>query len=275
MNKPKHPNYKDPRDMEVISQTEAKDRGIVFTHYTNAYKDCDKEYEIIWVTASDNMVCEAQLRSKLSSPKNNLFVCRYGRFSASKIRLMPDEPKSIRRNAWFSGGKSILTDSKKKFAKYFVMTGDFEFSYKMAYPSCNSTGNEGYIKKRANVLLKDKVVMKLMDKEIKTVMADIKLSPEWILKHYMNIVEDEKTRVPDKKATLDRLCELTGLEQKVKAEFTQSLTVEGGIDFKMLHEMNKQKLVSKAHQPEPEEVVEQAEPVIVKDEEEDGDITDS
>ena len=95
-------------------------------------------------------------------------------------------------------------------------------AYKKAYPKAK---DENYIKKKTNVLLNKEEIRTMVKEEIKKILADEGISPEWIVGKYKDIAE-LSDRDTDKLRSLEALAKMSGLFDTEKKQ--EQLTVFQG-----------------------------------------------
>ena len=139
--------------------------------------------------------------------------------------------RSCREHITFSGNyKAVYERSKERklnnreflFARYVAAGEDTISAYKKAYPKAK---DENYIKKKTNVLLNKEEVRTMVKEEIKKILADEGISPEWIVGKYKDIAE-LSDRDTDKLRSLEALAKMSGLFDTEKKQ--EQLTVFQG-----------------------------------------------
>tara|TARA_R100001530_G_scaffold132190_2_gene104386 strand:- start:597 stop:1364 length:768 start_codon:yes stop_codon:yes gene_type:complete len=116
----------------------------------------------------------------------------------------------------FSGNYNSTYDRAKKrklksreflFARYVAAGEETVEAYKKAYPKAKS---EKYIQEKSSILLNKEEVRTMVKEEIKKILADEGISPEWIVGKYKDIAE-LSDRDTDKLRSLEALAKMSGL----------------------------------------------------------------
>jgi len=189
-----------------------------------------------WVLTDDGYVCQILSKNKLNHPgyKNLRTMVRTvcGSFIVEqKTHKMLGEFGVAENIYAFSGNniakKSFSKDRKLKsrefiFARY-VASGDNPFdAYRKAFPKAN---DEKYIKEKSNFLLNKEEVRTMVKDEIKKILANEGVSPEWIVAKYKDIA-DISDRDSDRLRSLEALAKMAGLFDTEKKQ--EQLTVFTG-----------------------------------------------
>ena len=189
-----------------------------------------------WVLTDDGYVCQILSKNKLNHPGYKKLrtmvrtVC--GSFIVEqKTHKMLGEFGVAENIYAFSGNniakKSFSKDRKLKsreflFARY-VASGSNPFdAYRKAFPKAN---DERYIKEKSNFLLNKEEVRTMVKDEIKKILADEGISPEWIVAKYKDIA-DISDRDSDRLRSLEALAKMAGLFDTEKKQ--EQLTVFTG-----------------------------------------------
>ena len=189
-----------------------------------------------WVFTDDMHVLQIIKRSGVKHPDykapRNIVLTVCGSFVVEqKTHQILGENGDAENIYTFSGNYDAVYDRAKKrklnnreflFARY-VAAGDNTLSaYKKAYPKAK---NEKYIKKKTNILLNKEEVRTMVKEEIKKILSDEGVSPEWIVQKYKDIA-DLSDRDTDKLRSLEALAKMSGLFDTEKKQ--EQLTVFQG-----------------------------------------------
>jgi len=189
-----------------------------------------------WVYTDDGYVLQILKRSGLKhpgykSPRNVvLTVCGSYIVEQKTHQILGD--RGVAKNIFsFSGNYDAIYERAKDrklnnreflFAQY-VAAGEGTISaYKKAYPKAK---DENYIKQKTNVLLKKEEVRTMVKEEVKKILADEGVSPEWIVQKY-KMIADLSDRDTDKLRSLEALGKMSGLFDTEKKQ--EQLTVFQG-----------------------------------------------
>ena len=115
-----------------------------------------------------------------------------------------------------------LNNREFLFARYVASGDDIIAAYKKAYPKAQ---DEDYIKKKTNVLLNKEEIRTMVKEEVKKILADEGVSPEWIVQKY-KMIADLSDRDTDKLRSLEALAKMSGLFETEKKQ--EQLTVFQG-----------------------------------------------
>ena len=182
-----------------------------------------------WVFTDDGYVLEILRKSKISHPsykKPRTYVrtvCGSYIVEQNSHRILGE--KGIAENIYaFSGNydsnKDYHTNRKLKsreflFARYVAEGYDVVKSFKKAYPQASSSE---YIKKQASTLINKENIQEMVKEEIKKILNDEGVTPEWIIGQYKDIAELSE-RDTDKLRSLESLSKISGLfETETKKE---------------------------------------------------------
>jgi hypothetical protein len=131
----------------------------------------------------------------------------------------------------FSGNYDGIYDRAKNrklntreflFARYVAAGENIMSAYKKAYPKAK---NENYIKEQSTFLLNKEKVRTMVKDEIKKILAEEGISPEWIVAKYKDIA-DISDRDSDRLRSLEALAKMAGLFDTEKKQ--EQLTVFQG-----------------------------------------------
>jgi len=189
-----------------------------------------------WVLTDDAYVCQVLGRSKLNHPgykiPRTLIRTICGSFiTEQKTHEMLGELGVAEDIYAFSGNYDRVYDRAKNrklktrpflFATYVAAGDDVVSAYKKAYPNAK---DEDYIKKQSTFLLNKEEVRTMVKEEIKKILADEGVSPEWIVAKYKDIA-DLSDRDTDKLRSLEALAKMAGLFDTEKKQ--EQLTVFTG-----------------------------------------------
>ena len=189
-----------------------------------------------WVYTDDLFVLQIIKRSGLKhpgykSPRNVvLTVCGSYIVEQKTHQIIGD--RGVAQNIFsFSGNYDAIYERAKDrklnnreflFARYVAAGEDTIKAYKKAYPKARS---EDYIKQKTNILLNKEKVRTMVNEEIKKILADEGVSPEWIVAKYKDIA-DLSDRDTDKLNSLKALATMCGLFDTEKKQ--EQLTVFQG-----------------------------------------------
>ena len=189
-----------------------------------------------WVYTDDDYICQVLGKSKLKHPgyKELRTVIRTvcGSFVVQqKTHKMLGELGVAEDVYAFSGNYDRVYDRAKNrklntreflFARYVASGDNIMSAYMKAYPKAK---DEDYIKKKSTFLLNKEEVRTMVKDEIKKILADEGVSPEWIVAKYKDIA-DLSDRDTDKLRSLEALAKMAGLFDTEKKQ--EQLTVFTG-----------------------------------------------
>jgi len=189
-----------------------------------------------WVYTDDDFICKVLGKSKLKHPGYKELrtvvrtVCGSFIVEQKTHRMLGDN--GVAENIYaFSGNYDSIYDrqSNRKlnnreflFARFIAAGDDVIDSYKKAYPKAKDMN---YIKKKSNILLNKEKVRTMIKDEIKKILADEGISPEWIVAKYKDIA-DLSDRDTDRLRSLEALAKMAGLFDTEKKQ--EQLTVFTG-----------------------------------------------
>ena len=195
-----------------------------------------------WVFSDDEHICQILKKSMISHPNYKQLrtmirtVC--GSFIAEqKSHRIFGEGGVVENIYTFSGNyKAIYSRSKDRkmnnreflFARYVASGEDVVSAYKKAYPQAK---DDGYIKKKSNILLQKEEIRTMVKEEIKKILEDEGVSPEWIIGQYKTIAE-VSDRDANRLRSLEALSKIAGLFDTEKKQ--EQLTVFQGFTPKQL-----------------------------------------
>ena len=189
-----------------------------------------------WVLTDDGYVCQVLGKSKLNHPgiktPRTLIRTVCGSFIVEqKTHKMLGEYGVAQNIYAFSGNYNAIYDREKNrklntreflFARYVAAGDNIVSAYKKAYPKAK---DNDYIKKKSNILLNKEEVRTMVKDEIKKILAEEGISPEWIVAKYKDIA-DVSDRDSDRLRSLEALAKMAGLFDTEKKQ--EQLTVFTG-----------------------------------------------
>ena len=189
-----------------------------------------------WVYTDDDYVLQIIKRSGLKhpgykSPRNVvLTVCGSYIVEQKTHQILGD--RGVAKNIFsFSGNYDAIYERAKDrklnnreflFARYVAAGENTITAYKKAYPKAK---NEDYIKQKTNILLNKEEIRTMVKEEIKKILAEEGISPEWIVQKY-KMIADLSDRDTDKLNSLKALATMSGLFDTEKKQ--EQLTVFQG-----------------------------------------------
>ena len=174
-----------------------------------------------WVYTDDMYVLQIIKRSGIKHPGykklRNVVLTVCGSFIVEQKTHQILGDYGVAENIFtFSGNYNAVYERSKErklnnreflFARYVAAGENTVEAYKKAYPKAK---DENYIKKKTNVLLNKEEVRTMVKEEIKKILADEGISPEWIVGKYKDIAE-LSDRDTDKLRSLEALAKMSGL----------------------------------------------------------------
>ena len=216
-----------------------------------------------WVFTDDGFVC--QILRKLNIAKENgepvlcvRTVC--GTFLARDMKKEMLGEDGIADNIYtFSGKNKGQKDFNERgrnskellFARYVASGIDAISAYKRVYPNAK---NNGYIKNRTDKLLKTETIQKMVKQEIRKILDEEGVTPEWIVERYKTIA-DLAERDTDKLRSLESLAKMSGLFNTEETK-SEQVTIWAGFSPEQLEEVKKDgktKLIAHAEKDGKEE----------------------
>tara|TARA_R100000808_G_C2148481_1_gene156640 strand:+ start:603 stop:1364 length:762 start_codon:yes stop_codon:yes gene_type:complete len=213
-----------------------------------------------WVELDDGCICQVLKRFKVKDHKGIKSidcirtVCGTYRVDDKNRQMLGKE--GISENIYsFSGNteskRRFQKDGKGKemlFARYVASGMESKKAYALVYPKASS---KKYINEKVNQLLKSEKVLNMVSKEIKSTLAELGISNEWILERYRDMV-DIADRPSDILRSLDSLAKIAGLFDTEKKQ--ESLTVWSGFSPEQVEALKsgdtKTKLIGHAEKEE-------------------------
>ena len=189
-----------------------------------------------WILTDDGYVCQILGKSKLNHPgyktPRTMIRTVCGSFIVEQKTHQMLGEYGIAENIYaFSGNYDATYDRQTNrklnnreflFARYVAAGDDVLNAYKKAYPKANDID---YIKKKTNILLNKEEIRTMVKEEIKKILADEGISPEWIVGKYKDIA-DLSDRDTDRLRSLEALAKMAGLFDTEKKQ--EQLTVFTG-----------------------------------------------
>ena len=214
-----------------------------------------------WVTTDDGYVCQVLARSAIKHPAYKKLrtlirtVCGSFIVEQKTHRMMGEY--GIAENIYaFSGNYNTIYDRQNNrklksreflFARYVASGVDTLDAYRKAYPRAK---NADYIREKTSTLLNKEGIRTMVKEEIKKILAEEGVSPEWIVEKYKTIA-DISDRDSDRLRSLEALAKMAGLfdtntekeQLTVFAGFTpeQMEAISGGKETKLVAHKEKEK----------------------------------
>ena len=189
-----------------------------------------------WVTTDDGHICQVLARSGIAShgyktPRTIVrTVC--GSFVAQQKSSKMLGENGVAENIYsFSRNYNSIYDRQNNrklksreflFARYVAAGDNVLSAYQKAYPRAK---NEAYIKHKISTLLNKEEIKTMVKDEIKKILAEEGISPEWIVAKYKDIA-DLSDRDTDRLRSLEALAKMAGLFDTEKKQ--EQLTVFQG-----------------------------------------------
>ena len=189
-----------------------------------------------WVFTDDMHVLQIIKRSGLKHPgyktPRNVVLTVCGSFIVEQKTHQILGEHGVADNIFsFSGNYDAIYERAKSrklksreflFARYVAAGEDTISAFKKAYPRAKS---KNYIKNKTSTLLNKEEVRTMVKEEVKKILADEGVSPEWIVQKYKDIA-DLSDRDTDKLRSLEALAKMSGLFDTEKKQ--EQLTVFQG-----------------------------------------------
>jgi hypothetical protein len=180
-----------------------------------------------WIKSDDGKITKVIKRGSIAHNKKSIDYIRtlLGMANCERTAFLGGDPVS---DIWrFSGvswyEKTLngrLSIKKRIFAKYVASGFKPLDAYMKAFPDCAS---KDYAQKRIQILLKNKKVMNLIDKEIEVLLSDGGITKTYLLEQTKGIIDKTNTRDSDKLRALETLMKISGLLNNDKK--TESLAL--------------------------------------------------
>ena len=184
-----------------------------------------------WVKSDDGKVTVVIKRGHIDKHNKNgneYIRTLLGMVNCERTKYIGGEPiKDIWRFckvSWYektlNGGLSI---KKRMFAKYVAAGIEPLIAYKKAYPQSSS---DDYVKQRTQLLIKNKKVKQLIDKEIEILLSDTGITKSYLLEQTKEIVEKQEAKDSDKLRAIETLMKISGLLNTEKKSESVALIQE-------------------------------------------------
>ena len=204
-----------------------------------SWRVCD---EGDWDYTDDGYICQILKKSQVSHPGYKTprtmirTVCGSFICEQKSHKILGEE--GVVENIYTFSGNYNATYSRSKdrrlnnreflFARYVASGEDTVSAYQKAYPKAV---NKDYIKNKSNILLQKEEIRTMVKEEIKKILEEEGVTPEWIIGRYRDIA-DLSDRDTDKLRSLESLSKIAGLfDTDTKQE---QLTVFQGFTPKQL-----------------------------------------
>tara|TARA_Y100000401_G_C8307597_1_gene217863 strand:- start:306 stop:1061 length:756 start_codon:yes stop_codon:yes gene_type:complete len=234
-------------------------KGIThFLYSTQNYKKASNSEDIVlnhwrngnegeWVLTDDNCVVQILKKGYITDKKNNKIayirtIC--GTFSLDSNDIMEGKIAEniytfARTNEYNRFVKKEGVSSREVlFAKYIAKGENAVSAYTRAY----STNNESYAKSRSTQLLKTKRIQQMISEEVKKVLDEEGVSPNYIISRYKQISDIGENDAVTLRA-LDSLAKISGLFN-TEDKKQEQLTVWTGFTPEQIEAIKQEKLVA-------------------------------
>ena len=214
-----------------------------------------------WAYTDDGFICQILKRSKVTHPGYKSLrtmirtVC--GSFICEQKSHKILGENGIAENIYTFSGNYKATYSRSKdrrlnnreflFASYVASGEDTVQAYKKAYPMAKDSH---YIKNKSKFLLQKEEIRTMVKEEIKKILEEEGVTPEWIIGRYRDIA-DLSDRDTDKLRSLESLSKISGLFDTEKKQ--EQLTVFQGFTPKQLEALQSGKETNMLAHAEKEE----------------------
>ena len=199
-----------------------------------------------WVFTDDMFVCQVLKRGtiyeKVDQRSKDFIRTVCGTFIIQKKCHRMLGEYGIPENIYaFSGnfdakrtyqGENKLNNKEFLFARYIAEGYDTIDAYKKVYKKCKSPS---YIQRKTSTMLKKESIRNMVKDEIKKILSEEGVSPEWIIARYRDIA-DLAERDSDKLRSLESLSKISGLFDTEKKQ--EQLTVWQGFSPEQLEAIN-------------------------------------
>ena len=174
-----------------------------------------------WVYTDDRYICQIRKKSAVSHPgyktPRTMIRTVCGSFISEQKSHKIIGEDGIAENIYTFSGNYKATYSRAKdrklknreflFARYVASGDDAISAYRKAYPKAV---NKNYITKKSNILLQKEEIRTMVKEEIKKILQEEGVTPEWIIGKYRDIA-DLSDRDTDKLRSLESLSKIAGL----------------------------------------------------------------
>ena len=204
-----------------------------------SWRVCD---EGDWVYTDDGYICQILKKSQVSHPGYKTprtmirTVCGSFICEQKSHKILGEE--GVVENIYTFSGNYNATYSRSKdrrlnnreflFARYVASGEDSISAYQKAYPKAV---NKDYIKNKSNILLQKEEIRTMVKEEIKKILEEEGVTPEWIIGRYRDIA-DLSDRDTDRLKAVKDLATIAGLFDTDKKQ--EQLTVFQGFTPKQL-----------------------------------------
>jgi len=180
-----------------------------------------------WIKSDDGKVTKVIRRGSIAHNKKSVDYIRtlLGMANCERTAFLGGDPVGdiwrFGKVSWYE--KTLngrLSVKKRIFAKYVASGLQPLDAYMKAFPDCES---KNYAQKRIQILLKNKKVMNLIDKEIEVLLSDSGITKTYLLEETKGIVDKNSTRDSDKLRALETLMKIAGMLNTEKK--TESLAL--------------------------------------------------
>tara|TARA_X000001388_G_scaffold31088_1_gene21983 strand:- start:4440 stop:5165 length:726 start_codon:yes stop_codon:yes gene_type:complete len=175
-----------------------------------------------WTITDDGQILSIIKKSTINSTaykgKQTVVKTLLGlKYTNGKQKLEGDPAKDI--NRFGSGRHKYITEKERYFAKLVAQGID----KKDAYIHSFDTNNEEYALERSRILLRQKRIRTLVNKEIEEILDDLGISKTYLLEQAKDIVDKKDAKDSDKLRALETLMKIAGLLSTEKK--TESLAL--------------------------------------------------
>ena len=180
-----------------------------------------------WIKSDDGKVTKVIKRGSMSHNKKSVDYIRtvLGMANCERTAFLGGDPVT---DIWRFGRTSYkkeesntrLSIKKRIFAKYVASGFQPLDAYMKAFPDC---GSKDYAQKRIQILLKNKKVMNLIDKELEVLLSDGGITKSYLLEQTKGIVDKGDARDSDKLRAIETLMKISGMLNNEK--HTESLAL--------------------------------------------------
>ena len=173
--------------------------------------DWRKAEEGEWAKSDDGQVFSILRRAVMYSNQYNGNV-DYVRtllgtaYAHEKSKLEGEPPKDIYTFTKYKNSRYI-TAREKLFAKMVAVGRDATEAYLAVFP----TNNRNYALNRAKILLRQKRIRTLVNKEVEQLMDDLGITKTYLLENAKSVVDKPDARDGDKLRALETLMKISGL----------------------------------------------------------------
>ena len=177
--------------------------------------------KIFYLTDTDGIQSQKAVRTVCGS-----FVC-----ARKNTRMIGDEGVAENIYRFSRKNRNNKLPNERIFARYVAAGVGVTQAYRMTYPKAES---KNYIKTAAQHLMKQENVQNMVTEEIKAILTEEGVTPEYIIGRYKDIA-DLADRDGDKLRSLDSLAKIAGLFDTEKK--SEQLTVWAGFTPEQLEKI--------------------------------------